>query len=194
MLTFGNLTRDPTKIPEASLKALLARGFAHYLGNEQASKIVGKIRQALVEGTQRKVAEVSKEEVRAFREAHGDQIGKWEDEAREEALKALDAGTMGVRVATGGGPRLDPVAAGMAAIAKAEVRTILKANNLKEPKGEETLAFGNGQTRTMAQMIEKRLADHGERIKKESEQAIAAQARKMAKVKAEAGSAEGLGL
>lgn len=183
MLTYGDISRDPSKLPETSLQALLARGFTHFLGNEQASKVVSRIRAAIVEGTERKADSVTKEEVQAFRAAQPERVNGWLGEIVNDALKSLDEGTVGIRAA--GGPKVDPVTAAMNSLARTEVVTILKANGLKTPKGEETITFGNGETRTMAQMVEKRLADHGERIRKEAERQIADAARRKAKVEAE---------
>lgn len=195
MLQYGDITRDPAKLPEASLAALLARGFAHFLGNEQASKVVSRIRSEIA-GENGKATDVSKEQVQAFRAENPDKVNAWANEIVAEALKSLDDGSIGTRAAAG--PRVDPITGAMNSLARAEVVTILKANGLKTPKGEETIAFGDA-TRTMAQMIERRLASHGERLRKEAERQVADAARRKAKTEAEVkgkgtASAEALGL
>lgn len=194
-LEYGTITRDATKLPQKSLEALLARGFAHFLGNEQASKVVGRIRTAVATSLstpEKEInqADISKDQVRAYREANAEQVTAWVNEVQATALKALDEGTVGVRAA-GSGIRLDPRASEMRSIARTEVVTTLKANGLKVPKGEETLSFSGGETRTMDQMITKRLELHAERIGKEADKAIAEKARKAKKVSEEAKQAGG---
>lgn len=192
MLQYGDITRDPGKLPASSAAALMARGFAHLLGNEQASKVVTRIRNAIVDSANagkletehRKVDSVTRDEVQAFRAANAEIINAWNAEAVGAALKELDEGTLGVRAA--GGPRVDPVTQAMNSAARAEVITTLKANGIKVPKGDEVVTFGNGETRTMPQMIAKRLEVHGERLRKEAEKAVADAARKRAKIEAEA--------
>ena len=85
MLTYGDITRDPATMPEASRNALLARGFSHLLGNEQASKVVARIRKALAEGKPDGY-EATKADVQAFRESNGKLVSAWADEARADAL------------------------------------------------------------------------------------------------------------
>jgi hypothetical protein len=196
MLTYGEITRDPAKLPVASLNALLARGFTHFLGNEQASKVVGRIRTEVATSLstpEKEVnqADVTKEQVQSFRAANAETVAKWTQEVVADALKALDEGKVGIRAAAG--PRVDPITNAMNGIARSEVVTILKSNGLKTPKGDEVITFGEGVTRTMAQMIAKRLADHGERIRKEAEKHVAEAARKRAKIEAEAKSAASTG-
>jgi ABC-type hemin transport system substrate-binding protein len=111
------------------------------------------------------------------------------------------AGTLGTRTS---GPRVDPLTATMQGIAKREVLTVLKANSIKPPKGDEVVTFANGATKTMADMIATRLAhpEHGAKIKKEAEGHIRELDRKRAKAAKEAealrasgpATAEGLGL
>jgi hypothetical protein len=209
ILSFGdNITRDFRALPEVSQHALALRGFAHLLGNEQASRVVSKIRSAVAaaspkgsDGKPRKTESVTKDEVKAFRETNGETIAQWERECRAEALRDLDEGKLGTRVA---GPRLDPVEAEIAKLARAAVITTLKAHNLKVPKGDETITFLPGtpqeHTRTMAQMISNKIAKDGAKFKVEAEKIVAAQvrARKAAEAKAKetpsAGGAEELGL
>ncbi len=208
-LTFGtDITRDFNTLPLVSQIALATRGFAHLLGNEQASKVVSKIRGAVVaaspkgaDGSTRKVESVTKDEVQAFRAANPEQIKTWEAAARAEALKDLDEGKLGTRVA---GPRLDPVETEIARLARVDVINTLKAHNLKAPKGDETITFLAGtpqeHTRTMAQMVANKIAKNGERYKREAEKAVAEAARKRKAAEAAAkaapaqGGAEELGL
>ena len=181
MLTYGDITRDPAKLPAISTAALLARGFSHLLGNEQASKIVAKIRSALAEGKPDGY-EATRADVQAFREANPALVSQWSDEAKANALKALDEGTLGVHVARG--PSRDPIESAMHAIARGEVSEVLKSNTLKVPSGEKTVTLG-GEAFTMDALIDRRLAKHGDRIRKEAERKVAESERKAKRLREE---------
>lgn len=191
MLTYGDITRDPSKLPEATLKALLQRGFAHVLGNEKSSKVVGQARKHIA-GDDGKTEFVSKEAIQALRLASPELFNGWMATAIADALSAIDDGTLGTRTG-GGGVRVDPVTAAMNSIARSEVTTTLKANGLKVPKGEETVEFANGAKKTMAAMVATRLEKNGERIRKEAEKQVADAARRRAKIEAEAKAAGTIG-
>lgn len=182
-LTYNTITRDVAKLPEASVMALLSRGFSHFLGNEQASKIVSRIRGHLAGDG--KASDVTKESVNAFRDdpANQERIAAWEKEVIEAALKALDEGTVGVR--TLAGPRVTPLETAMRRQARDEVSTILKANGLKVPTGENTVEL-QGEAFTMEQLIDRRLDKHGDRIRKESEKRLADERKKRERLAAEA--------
>jgi hypothetical protein len=188
MLTYGEITRDESKLPAESVKALMSRGFAHYMGNEQASKIVARIRKELAEGKP-EVFEATRDMVQAYRTDHEAQVAKWQEEVWKIALAALDEGTVGVSTR---GPSKDPIESAMATIARREVVDVLKGNGLKAPKGEETVALG-GHSFTMDQLIERRLEKHGERVRKEAERAVAEAKRKSDRLQAEAAKAKANG-
>jgi hypothetical protein len=179
MLQYNDITRDEGKLPQASVAALLSRGFAHYMGNEQAAKVSARIGKALSEGKP-DTYEPTRDEYAAFRTGNAAQVNAWKAEIIAEALKALDEGTVGVR-APGAGVSRDPVESGMRRIARVEVTKILKDQGLKVPTGEKTVHLGEADF-TMDDLIDRRIVKHGERIRKESEQAIAAEARKLARV------------
>ncbi|MDE1882338.1 MAG: hypothetical protein KGI89_17525 [Euryarchaeota archaeon] len=190
MLTFGKYEFDESTLPAKSTQALLARGYTHYLGNEQASKLVGKIKSAIA-GKDGKAGDVTREQVVAFRKENEAQVTAWNDELIQAALKALSDGSVGQR-ATGAGLRgqvRSPLEAARQAIARSEVLTILKSRGIKVPKGDQTITFGNGETRTMPQMIARRIELHAERIEAEAKKQVAAQERKHAAVAKEASSA-----
>ena len=190
MLEYGTIQRDPMKLPPKSLEALLQRGFSHFLGNEQASKIVAKIRTHIATTLSTpdhevNQVDVTKDQINSFRAENAEQVKTWSDEVQASALKALDEGTIGVR-APGQRASVDPLTGAMRAIARSEVVTILKANSLAVPKGEATVKFGDGSTRTMEEMIAKRLTTHSERITAEAKKHLADVARKAKKVAEEA--------
>lgn len=191
MLTYGDITRDPATLPAASVTALLARGFSHYLGNEQAAKVVSRIRTELAgEG---KASDVTKDQVQAFRLEHSAKVKEMEAAVAADALKALDEGTIGARTGTSG-PRLAPLDKMISRVAREFVTTKLQANGLKVPKGEETLEIG-GKAVTMAHLVERQIAANGDVVKKEAERRIADAQRKLAKAKVEgAASLDSLGL
>jgi hypothetical protein len=140
---------DFDALPVASRLALLRRGLAHYLGNEQAAKV--SAHKAKNEG----IDEAA--------------LGAFKSAAMAAALEALRAGTLGA----GGprGPRGTPIEQTMRNIAEKEVRAILKGQNLSMPTGDKTLEFPNGAKLTRADLIDRRLAnaEHGPRIRKLAE-------------------------
>lgn len=170
-VVYGEHTVKFADVPFASLKAMVSRGVTHFLGSEQASKVSTRFNpENIPEGV------TDTPEARAAYKA----------ECVAKALEALHAGTVGVSTR---GPAKDPLESAMESIARKEITDTLKANDLKfvkvEGQDEKVVQFANGQTRTMAQMIEKRLADHGARIKADAEKALREAARKAAKLKVE---------
>lgn len=184
MLTYGTATAiDFGTLPQVSQLALARRGWSHYLGNEQSSKLTG---------WKDKFAADSKAAGKVDDEGNG--IGPTEAEVEakkaeliESAVKALLDGTIGTRA--GNGPRLLPFDQAVNDIAKAEVLKVLRENNIKPPKGDEVVKFPDGE-RTMAQMISTRIDKHGDRIRKEATKRVAESKRladKAAAVKAAGG-------
>jgi hypothetical protein len=162
-------TVDFLTLPQASQMAIVRRGLVHLLGNEQASKVVVRVKKAEADG--QKVSEEAKT--------------VWKQEFVDAALASLLAGTVGSGVRA---PAIDPVEAAMEKIATREVKLALVANGLKVPgtKGiarDAEIAFGDGTTRTLDYLIERWLAKHGEAARKEAEKAVRA-AQKLAKEKA----------
>jgi predicted phosphoribosyltransferase len=70
-------------------------------------------------------------------------------------------------------PRVDPVEAAALAIAKREVTEKLRGAGLKVPKKDERVAFANGDSFTMDELVARRLEMHGERINKEAAKHVA---------------------
>lgn len=170
VFTYGNHTIDSGKLPQSSLDAMLKRGLAHYLGNEQASKVTSHFD-----------GETPSDEAKAAYKA----------ECVAKAIQALNDGTVGVSTR---GPRLDPVETYITRIAKAAVTDILKTQKgpdgkpCRFPKDGEVVTFANGETRTGPAMIAKWLAGNdpdgkprAERVKREADKMLADAKRKAEK-------------
>ena len=157
-IKYGDYVIDTTKLPEVSVEALLRRGLSHYMGNEQASKVVAHF-----------VDEEPTAEAKA----------KFKTECQAKAVVALAAGTIGTRVF---GPRVSPVENIMRMLARRKVSDALKKNGLKAPKGDEAIEFANGQKLTMAELIERQLAKHGDALRKEADAEVKRRERELAKV------------
>lgn len=180
-VTYGDYGFDPAVVPAVSIAALLSRGFSHYLGNEQASKVVSKIEKVLAGDTAETKAafgKLSKDERKAaistYRKENAASVAAWEKEVRDEAMADLLSGEIGT---SNRGPKVDPVTAAMQAIAKREIGDILKGAGLKYPKAGESVVLG-ADTILAEQLVPRRLAKHGDRIKKEAEKHVADLARK----------------
>ena len=172
VITYGEHTIDPTKLPVESINALLRRGVSHFLGNEQASKLT-----AWVESVTKDGGAVPDDSAKAAKKT----------ELIKAAIEALASGTVGTRVS---GPRVEPIEATRNAIAKKEVLDILRAANIKVPKGEEAVRFADGTQKTLAQMVATRLEKFGDRIEKEAQKKLADDARRVKAAQATTAAAE----
>lgn len=169
-VTYDNVSLDFTTLPAKSLEAMLKRGVTHFLGNEQAAKVTGwKARFA---------------EDNNGAQPGDDEVAAKKAEYRGIAIAALQAGTVGTATR---GPAADPIEAEMERIAKREINEVLKKNGAKfTGKGDERkVTFANGDSFTMDELIERRLAnvDHKARIEKEAKRALAASAKAAEQVK-----------
>jgi hypothetical protein len=149
-ITYGEHSIDFSKLPEASVRAMLQRGVTHFLGSEQASKVSTKFKDA------------------------DEAINTDEAECVAKALAALNEGTVGVSTR---GSAADPLEAEIERITKREVVAVLKGQGLKFPKDGESVKFGNGTVRTGDEMLTNYSAKHGDRIRKEAEAALKEKAR-----------------
>jgi hypothetical protein len=188
-LTYGNHTVDFATVPEQSVVAMLRRGFAHFLGSEQASKVTAYF------DPDRKLAEG--EERLADTPENRDKI---KADYQAKALDALLAGTVGMSTR---GPTIDPITTIINRLARQEVHNILKASGVKPPKkADDTVEIGVTKY-TTDQLIARRLdpaspagvdkktgVAHLERLTKEANKIAAEQAKKNAKA-LEAAKAEG---
>lgn len=178
-ITYGDsIAIDFASLPEASQHALAQRGLTHVLGNEVASRVHA---WAQAEG---QANSDDKATVAAWKAANASAITSKTAEVQADFVKALQEGTLGSRVA---GPRLTPLETIMRKAARGEIETILRANGVKVPKGEDTIETADGAF-TMAQLIDRRLANEatGAPIRKAAERELAAKAKALAGVQADA--------
>ena len=168
---YGDFEVDLATLPQISVLAMFRRGLAHYLGNEQASKLT------------------------AWAESHEKEHGsKPADEARDAAkasfqaaaMKALVDGSVGANVR---GPRGSALETIMRGIAEKRVREILKQAGLSMPSGDKAVKFPNGTELTRADLIDRQLARNGDAIRVEAERELKARERAAAKAVGDAGSA-----
>lgn len=190
VIKYGETEIETTKLPEASVQALLRRGLSHYLGNEMSSKVVGKvaghIKSAKEAWGKANEGATADDVTEASFEPSDEVKAAWKAEALAEGLKALAEGTIGNQVR---GPRLDPLETAKLDIVKKEIFAILDANKLARPKkAEDVVVFGDGTSKSLQQMIDNRFANHGDRIAREAEKKVAEDARRLAKAKSEAAS------
>lgn len=179
LLTVAGRELDFGTLPEKSIAAILRRGFTHYFGSEIASKVKARKDQFIAanEG-----AEMSDEAIESLKA-----------ELVAEGFTKLAEGTLGDRAV---GQSVDPVEALVESLAKAEVKDILRANNVKVPKKDELVVFADKSTHSLDDLVARRIASHGERLEKEAKKQIAAKAKAKAAlaVSAEVITADALGL
>lgn len=174
-ITYGAFTIDFNTLPEASVTAMIRRGVSHFFGSEQASKVTAKF-------TPDEDGNLETADTKENRDA-----AKAEFQAK--AHEALLAGTVGVSTR---GPAPDPIGKIINRLAKAEVTTLLVANGVKPPKKtDDVVETPDGSKFTMAELIARRIAKHGERITTDAKRIMVEQAKKAAKAEAAAKS-EGL--
>lgn len=161
-LKYGEITIESTKLPEASVAALMRRGLAHFLGNEQASKVASKF----------------KDEPYATDEAKS----AYKNECVKNAIEALAAGTIGANLR---GPKAPPQESLAETLAWNEVKGILVKGKLKVPTGDGTIEFPDGEGGKILlgkkDFIARRMAKHGERLMKEAAAELKRREREVAK-------------
>jgi len=168
VLTYGtSASVDFAALPAASQMALARRGWSHYLGNEQSSKLTGW------KETQ---TEANKAAGRVDGDGNGlpptdDEVSAKKSEFIDAAVKALLDGTIGTGAGRGG-PRLLPFDQACTDIAKAEVTKVLRGAGIKVPKGDETVKFPDGE-KTMAQMVATYIERNKDKVTKEANKRVA---------------------
>lgn len=180
-MQYGSHKLDTAKFPQSTIDALIRRGLSHVLGNEASSKVV-----AFTEGRSKNGVSFTDQDKAAKKL-----------EFQLAFIASMAEGTLGQSISRG--PRVDPVEAAEHAIAKREVIDVLRGAGLKTPKSEAKVKFADGQEYTMDELVERRLAKHGERITREAAKHVADLDRKAKKAKEEAAKAgvvtsEALGL
>jgi hypothetical protein len=161
--TYGTLTVESDKLHATGLEALVKRGLSHLLGNEQSAKVGPE--SAWFKNF---VKEQS-------RNPSADEISAQKVENQKSAIESLYDGSIGTRAS---GPRVDPITAEMQTIARREISDVLRTQGIKKfPTGDATVTLA-GDTFTGEQLIARRLAKHGDRVRKEAEKAIDQRAKK----------------
>lgn len=179
-ISYGSHTVDFATLPPASLLAMVNRGFAHFLGNEVASKVTAakaKWAETLAAALAVPESDRTPDHVKAIEEGEmGEaQIEELKMALRNAAVKALVDGTVGVREP--GQPKASPLEVEIRKIATGLVREKLIANGLKVPTGDKTLTFPNGAAYTMAQLVDRQIDQKGKEIEATAIKNIAARDR-----------------
>lgn len=158
-LTYGEFKINTDALPATSVAALLSRGFAHFMGNETASRVASHF------GNDLKFTSDADKQAAKLR-------------FQGEAIAKLESGTVGV--SSPRGPRGSSIDTIIRALAEKEVRGILANNKLAMPTGDKTIELGTDPVErlTKADLIARRIAKHGDRLRKEAE----AEVRRLAKV------------
>jgi hypothetical protein len=136
---------DFDALPEASRLGIINRGLAHIFGNEVASQVVGHVRGRIA-GEDGKASEVSTEAIKAYREAHPDEMTAKTQEFQKAKHQAILEGKLGVR-ASGSGVSVDPMTKEMLRIAKDEIQAIFKKRGWAWPT-KDTMFTANKDTPT----------------------------------------------
>lgn len=175
VVTYGDMALDFDTLPETSRMAMFRRGVSHFFGSEVASKVK---------------AHFDSEDENGIKPERTDESNAAKlAEVRGEFMARLLAGTVGVSTR---GPAVDPITVIIRRLARIEVQTTLKANNLAWPKkAEDTIELPDGSKVTGAQLIDRRIARDGERLTTAAKKIALDQAR-AAKKAEEAAKAEGL--
>lgn len=158
-LTYGEFKINTDALPAASVAALLSRGFAHFMGNETASRVASHFGDDL-----KSTSDADKQAAKL--------------RFQGEAISKLESGTVGISAPRG--PRGSSIDTIIRALAEKEVRGILANNKLVMPTGDKTIELGTDPVErlTKADLIARRIAKHGDRLRKEAE----AEVRRLAKV------------
>jgi hypothetical protein len=192
-ITYGNFELDTALFPPATVDALIRRGVSHILGNEASSKA-----KAWEESENASRAETAgKAGQSTYNPVTDEEKAAKKAEFQAAFVDAMTAGTLGQGAARG--PRVDPVEAAARGIAKREIADVLRGVGLKLPKTDAKVKFTDGQEFTLAELIDRRLEKHGERITREAQKHVADLERRSKKAREEAAkvgtaNAEALGL
>lgn len=159
VVKYGEHTINLVEVPKGNIHALIRRGLAHYLGNEQASKVTSHFGDE----------EVTDEAKNAFKA-----------ECVTKAIEVLLNGVMGAgRMGVPRGTAIETVVRQMAT---KEVVANLKHNKLAMPKkAEDTITINAGQANerklTRNDLIAAWVKKHGERLTKAAEAEMKRQAK-----------------
>lgn len=151
-------------LPAASVKALVSRGLAHFMNNEQASKVSAAKKKAEEKGE-------------AFSDADAERI---KGEAQATAWQSLIDGTVGTSVR---GPRLSPIESAMRDVAELRIKARLVAAKLMVATAKDLPAKVtiNGSEITRAELVKRQIARDEAGIRKEAEAMVKAAERAAAR-------------
>jgi hypothetical protein len=141
-------------VPAKSLAVLCQRGFTHFLGNEQAAKLVTWKKKE-------ENASATDEAVKEFLKV-----------TRQSAFDAVVSATMGTRSASGA-PRVTGIDAVMRRIAVEMLTAELAKHNVKLPTGDKTIEV-RGKAYTREQLIETMLKRRNDLIKEKAQERMSA--------------------
>lgn len=188
-VTYGDQTFDFATLPHSTLMAMAKRGVAHYLGNEFNAATLGQEVSAIVSHDDPEVTKANrakweamptaerKERLKVYRDANPDAVKAIYSAEMAERVRDMAEGKVGISVR---GPSVDPLTAIMQRLAKARVVNILKALKVAVPKkAEDKVAFADGQSFTMAELVSRQLAkpDVKAAVEKEARKVMADQAK-----------------
>lgn len=174
VIKYGDHTADFNTLPQASLVAMLRRGFGHFMGSEQASKVTEYFKPDNADETTLADTPENRAKMKA--------------DCQAKAMQALLEGKVGVSTR---GPAVDPITKIIRRLATAEAKEKISAAKLAWPKkAEDVIEFPDGRKLTATQLVDKLIAKKGTEYKRDAEKIAAEQARKAKKL-AETAAAEG---
>lgn len=150
-IKYGNRVVSFNDLPESNILVLCQRTVNHIMQNEVAAK-VGAWKKSYIEesGT----------------EPDEDEIEAKTEEFRDEQWSRITEGDMTLRST---GPRGTALETVMREVAWEEIKAVLKANKVALPKkASDKIGLKDGHY-TKAELIDRRLKQHGDRIKAEAE-------------------------
>lgn len=134
---------DFDALPDASRRGLAMRGYGHVMSNEVASIVVGNIRRAIVNGSDRKPGDVSTDEIKAFRSANADTVDGYTAAAQTAKHAQVTEGTLGMRAESSAVNPLDRL---MLSIARQEIKLLFKKQDWAFPtKDGEVFKMGDNE-------------------------------------------------
>lgn len=205
IIKYGDYSYDTDTLPPATIHALLSSGITHKHGSEVSSAVISRIRRehSPKDAAGKVTTPLTKEEVKAWKEANPDTHALWTKEAGDEIYADALAGELGVRAP--GAPR-DPLGAEVDRLAKAmvdeRVAALMSKTGQSLPKGWKkredgpAITFADGNSFTYLALVDRAKAKHAEAFEAKARKTLDAKAKALAKAKesvGEVGSAEDLG-
>lgn len=167
----GTAKINTAELPDASIVDMMKRGFNHYTGSVQNTKVTNKVKALLAEQSGRKASDIGESEVNAWRKAHESESERYLQEYINEALQALREGTTGMRATAA--PKRDRVDIRLEARVLTYIENNLKSHNLVLPKDDSTTIDWGGEKRTRSSFIENVYRNFGAKWREEVIQELA---------------------